>query len=153
VAKASLYGNFKGKDDLVRAYLEARHDARRAAIEAQIARREAPRDKLLAVFDASAEAMSQPNYRGCTFLRASAEMPENASGRAVCRNVRRWLRELLTRLAKDAGAAKPEVLAHQLQLLYDGTAASGQMDGDSAAAIRAKAAAALLVDAAIVKRS
>jgi len=41
---------------------------------------------------------------------------------------------------------------HQLQLLYDGTAASGQMDGDPAAAIRAKAAAALLVDAAMVKR-
>jgi len=33
---------------------------------------------------------------------------------------------------------------HQLQLLYDGTVASGQMDGDSAAA--------LLVDAAMVKR-
>ncbi len=33
VAKASLYANFKGKDDLVRAYLDARFEARRAAIE------------------------------------------------------------------------------------------------------------------------
>src|SRR6185436_17156442 len=52
VAKASLYGNFNGKDDLVRAYLEARQEARRAAIQAKLALREAPRDKLLAVFDA-----------------------------------------------------------------------------------------------------
>ena len=33
VAKASLYANFNGKDDLVRAYLDARFEARRAAIE------------------------------------------------------------------------------------------------------------------------
>ena len=33
MAKASLYANFNGKDDLVRAYLDARFEARRAAIE------------------------------------------------------------------------------------------------------------------------
>ena len=31
VAKASLYNSFGSKDGLVRAYLEARHEARRAA--------------------------------------------------------------------------------------------------------------------------
>jgi len=73
VAKASLYGNFNGKDDLVRAYLDARFEARRAAIETKLALHEAPRDKMLAVFDAMTEPLAKPNYRGCAFLRATAE--------------------------------------------------------------------------------
>src|ERR1700751_3604324 len=88
VAKASLYANFKGKDDLVRAYLDARFEARRAAIEAKLGLQEAPRDKMLAVFDAMTEPLAKRNYRGCAFLRATAEMPAEASGRKVCRDAR-----------------------------------------------------------------
>ena len=153
VAKASLYGNFKGKDDLVRAYLDARYEARRAAIEEKLALHQTPRAKLLSVFDTMAEAIAKPNYRGCAFLRASAEMPADASGRLVCRDARRWTRELLSKLAKQAGAASPAALASQLLLLYDGAAASAQLDRDPRAAAAAKAAAALLIDAACAKRA
>jgi len=152
VAKASLYANFKGKDDLVRAYLDARFEARRAAIETKLALQEAPRDKMLAVFDAMTEPLAKRNYRGCAFLRATAEMAADASGREVCRNARRWTRELLSGLAKEAGASNPDVLAKQLVLLYDGAAASAQMDRDPAAAAEARAAAVLLIDAACTKR-
>ena len=153
VAKASLYANFKGKDDLVRAYLDARFEARRAAIETRLTRHEAPRDKLLSVFDTMGEALAKPNYRGCAFLRASAEMPAEASGREVCRNARRWTRELLSGLANEAGAAKPETRARQLLLLYDGAAASAQLDPDPGIGAAAKAAAEILIDAACTKRS
>jgi len=153
VAKASLYGNFKGKDDLVRAYLDARFEARRAAIEAKLVLHEAPRDKLLSVFDAMAEAFAKPNYRGCAFLRASAEMPAEASGREVCRDARRWTRELFSRLAKEAGAAKPEALARQLLLIYDGAAASAQLDSDPDIAAAARGAAEILIDASCAKRA
>src|SRR5213593_4147812 len=152
VAKASLYANFNGKDDLVRAYLDARFEARRAAIETKLALQEAPRDKMLAVFDAMTEPLAKRNYRGCAFLRATAEMAADASGREVCRNARRWTRELLSGLAKEAGASNPDVLAKQLVLLYDGAAASAQMDRDPAAAAEARAAAVLLIDAACAKR-
>ena len=152
VAKASLYANFKGKDDLVRAYLDARFEARRASIETKLALQEAPRDKMLAVFDAMTEPLAKRNYRGCAFLRATAEMPADASGREVCRDARRWTRELLSGLAKEAGASNPDVLAKQLVLLYDGAAASAQMDRDPAAAAEARAAAVLLIDAACAKR-
>ena len=152
VAKASLYANFNGKDDLVRAYLDARFEARRAAIETKLALQEAPRDKMLAVFDAMTEPLARRNYRGCAFLRATAEMPADASGREVCQDARRWTRELLSRLAKEAGASNPDVLARQLVLLYDGAAASAQMDRDPTAAAEARAAAMLLIDAACAKR-
>ncbi len=152
VAKASLYANFKGKDDLVRAYLDARFEARRAAIETKLALHEAPRDKMLAVFDAMTEPLAKRNYRGCAFLRATAEMAADASGREVCRDARRWTRELLSGLAREAGASNPDVLAKQLVVLYDGAAASAQMDRDPAAAAEARAAAVLLIDAACAKR-
>ena len=153
VAKASLYANFNGKDDLVRAYLDARFEARRAAIEAKLAFQEAPRDKMLAVFDAMTEPLAKRNYRGCAFLRATAEMAADASGREVCRDARRWTRELLSGLAKEAGASNPDVLAKQLVLLYDGAAASAQMDREPAAAAEARAVAVLLIDAACGKRA
>ena len=152
VTKATLYNTFGSKDDLVRAYLDARFEARRAAIETKLAFHEAPRDKMLAVFDAMTEPLAKPNYRGCAFLRATAEMPADATGREVCRDARRWTRELLSGLAKEAGASNPDVLAKQLVLLYDGAAASAQMDRDPAAAAEARAAAVLLIDAACAKR-
>jgi AcrR family transcriptional regulator len=151
VAKASLYSNFSGKEDLVRAYLESRAEARRAAIEAKLVLHVAPRDKLLAVFDAMAELIAKPNYRGCAFLRATAEMAADAAGREVCRDARRWTRGLFASLAKEAGAVDPDTLAAQLLLLYDGAAASAQMDRESGAAREAKTAAALLIDAACAK--
>src|SRR5262249_38279923 len=98
------------------------------------------------------DSFAKPNYRGCPFIRASAEMPAEASGRQVCQDSRRWTRELFAGLAKEAGAADPDALARQLQLVYDGAAASAQMDGASAAAAAAaKAGAALFIDAACAK--
>ena len=151
VAKASLYGNFDGKDDLVRAYLDARRERRRAAIEAHVARHKAPRDKLLSIFDALAESIAKPSYRGCAFLRASAEMPAEASGREVVREARSWLRELLSTLAKETGAAKPKALARQLLMMYDGASASAQLEPEPGIAAVAKSAAEVLIDAACAK--
>jgi AcrR family transcriptional regulator len=153
VAKASLYGNFKGKDDLVRSYLEARQESRQARITERLATLSKPRDKLLAVFDVLAEAFAQPGYRGCAFVRASAEMRADSSARAVCVGARQWTRELFADLARQAGAARPEELAHQLVLLYDGAAVSAQMDGDERAALSARAVAVQLLDAACAKHA
>src|SRR6478736_5820401 len=52
VAKASLYSNFRSKDELVRAYLEARHEVRKGRVLERIGRHRSPRERLLAVFDA-----------------------------------------------------------------------------------------------------
>ncbi|MEJ1958517.1 MAG: hypothetical protein WDM70_02880 [Nitrosomonadales bacterium] len=146
-----MYGNFKGKDDLVRAYLAERRELRQAKILAKLAKFSKPRDKLLSVFDVLAEAFAQPNYRGCAFVRASAEMRPDSSAREVCVSARQWTRALFADLAKQAGAAKPDLLAHQLVLLYDGASVSAQMDGDPSAAAVAKSMAAQILDVACAK--
>lgn len=148
VAKASLYSNFGSKDELIRAYLQARNEARQARMTERLARYTTPRTRLLGVFDIAGELMQESGYRGCTFLRASAEVPEGSAARGVCDDSRAWVRDLFTRLAREAGVARPEPLVRQLVLLYDGATTSGQMDGDTTATKTARAIAAQLLDAA-----
>jgi AcrR family transcriptional regulator len=148
VAKASLYGVFGSKDELIRAYLQARHDARKARITARIAGHDTPRERLLSVFDAMRDFMADPKFRGCAFNRAAAEARPGEGIQAVCDDARGWVRDLFTGLARDAGAADPQALARQLVLLYDGATVAAQMEGGTASALAARAAAALMLDAA-----
>jgi AcrR family transcriptional regulator len=149
VAKASLYSTFGSKDELIRAYLAARHEARQARITARLQRCNTPRDRLLGVFDAMAELFAEPGYRGCVFMRANAEARAGSSARTVCDEARQWTRELFTGLAREAGAPDPAGLAARLHLLYDGAGVSAQMDGGATAALLAREMAAQLLDAAI----
>lgn len=153
VAKASLYDCFGSKEELVRSYLQARHDARRARITAKLAGYTQPRERLLGVFDAMDELIAEPGFRGCAFNRASAESRPGGGVKAVCDDARGWMRELFTGLARDAGAAEPDNLARQLVLLYDGASVSAQMDGGPSAALAARAAAALLLDTAVAAKA
>jgi AcrR family transcriptional regulator len=153
VAKASLYSTFGSKEELVRAYLERRQEARRARIESHLAKHRNPREQILGVFDAMAEVLAQPGFRGCAFVMASSELPGGARTRPVCDAYRDWIRELFLRLAKDAGARNAGALAQQLVLLYDGALVSAQMDGNATAAQAARAMAASLIDAALAPRA
>lgn len=148
VAKASLYSHFKSKDELVRAYIEERQAARRARIERAIAKHADPRRRLLAVFDALAEVIADPGYRGCAFTRASTEVRADSLARGACIDARAWTRTLFTTLAREAGAARPEQVARQMVMLYDGASVSAQLDGQTNAAPVAREIAEQLLDAA-----
>ena len=140
VAKASLYNTFGSKDELVRAYLETRHASVTQRIMRAVDRYDTPRERLLAVFEGQGELFAQPDYRGCAFARASAESHPGDPAERAAEGYRRWVRDLLTELAAQAGASEPEVLARQLHLLYDGSGQAARMDHDLAAAAAARAA-------------
>lgn len=148
VAKASLYSNFGSKDELVRAYLQGMHERRQARILERIARHRSPRERLLAVFDYVAETFAQPGYRGCAFVRTSAEMPGAGPGQEVIAQARAWMRELFTTLAREAGARNAPAVAQQLVLLYDGAVTAASVDGNTGAAAAARSLAANLLEAA-----
>jgi AcrR family transcriptional regulator len=150
VAKASLYDCFGSKEELIRSYLVARQESRRARMTEKLARYATPKERLLGVFDVMGELFAEPNFRGCAFVRASAEARSGSSLKSVCDDSRIWIRTLFTQLAKDAGAADPESLAQQLVLLYDGASVSAQMDCNPGAAAAARAAASMMLDAATV---
>jgi AcrR family transcriptional regulator len=149
VAKASLYNTFGSKDELVKAYLEARFDRVSGRISRKLETRTTPRDRLLGVFEAQAELIAEPTYNGCAFIGAVSGAPHGSVAREASDAFRGWMRGLLTELAADAGARDPAVLARQLHLLYDGAAVSAKMDRDPTAAGYARAAAAALLDAAL----
>jgi AcrR family transcriptional regulator len=153
VAKASLYNTYGSKDELVRAYLEARHRSVAERITQAVDRHHTPRERLLAVFEGQAELFAQPGYRGCAFARASAESHPGDLVEQATVAYRRWVRTLLTELAAQAGVPEPGALARQLHLLYDGSGQAARMDHDPVAAAAARAAAAVLLDAALAAGS
>jgi AcrR family transcriptional regulator len=154
VAKASLYSTFGSKDELVRAYLASRAEARQRRIAEKIAGHEAPRDRILAVFDALGESIVLPTFRGCAFMNATAEGPRRDTPVSqVCADSRSWISDRFTELARSAGAADPAELGRQLTMLYDGATIAAAMDQDMAAATRARAMAALVIDAATASRT
>ena len=149
VAKASLYSTFGSKDELVRAYLTRRYDQRRARITEWVGRYDSPRDRLLGVFDALGDSVAQPGYHGCAFANATAESSRGSVAEQVTQEYRGWIRALFTGLAREAGAADPVTLGAQLHLLYDGVNWAARIERDLAAAGRARAAAAALLDAQV----
>jgi AcrR family transcriptional regulator len=150
VAKATLYSAFGSKDALIGAYLGRRHEAARDRIsEALATRYNSSRERILGVFDVIGEHITAPGFRGCPFVNASAESPAGGIVEQASNLSRAWLRGLFLELAREAGAAEPQLLSRQLMLLYDGALVAGRMDRDLSAAAGARAAAALLVDASI----
>lgn len=149
VAKATLYSAFGSKEELVRAYLEARHASRRASVLGEMELHDDARGKLLAVFDVLLTTVKQPEFRGCAFANASAESEPDSAAAEVTRKVRAWLLGVMAEQATALGAADPAGLARQLTLLYDGALVQSRLDRGPAAAIAAKVAAQLLIDAAL----
>ncbi|MFG2525188.1 TetR/AcrR family transcriptional regulator [Streptomyces sp. NPDC048527] len=148
VAKASLYNTFGGKEQLIRAYLDTRHAGTADRLIRAVEERDTPREQMLAVFESQGRQFDRPDFRGCAFIRAGAEASPGGMVQEAADAFRGWMRELFTRLAAEAGAADPDSLGHQLQLLYDGAGISALMDHDSTVAATSHAAATALIAAA-----
>jgi AcrR family transcriptional regulator len=149
VAKASLYSTFGSKEELVRAYLEGRHEIRRARLLSGLERFDNPRDRLLGVFDVLAEVAAAPSFRGCAFYNASAESTPGGPVEQMSAANRAWTRGLFNELARDTGAKDPAALADQLMILYDGSTVGARMDHQPTTALIARSVAAGLLDAAV----
>jgi AcrR family transcriptional regulator len=149
VAKGSLYYIFGGKDELVAAYLRGRHQVWRQRVEAAQADTDDPDQKILAIFDALADYVSRPEFRGCPFNNAAAEAPAGQAQRLAINEYRDWLRQSFRQLAVDTGAADSEALTDALIVLYDGAlATTNTAEPARAAAMTAKRIARLTLAAA-----
>ncbi len=148
VAKASLYDCFGSKEELIRAYLQVRHEARSSRLIAAIEKFKSPRERLLAVFDSLGDLFAEPNFRGCAFAKAIVEAKPGSRVQSVCEESRRWILDLFSLLAEEAGASEPQALARQLVLIYDGASITAHADRGAGAAQMAKVMAAAMLDIA-----
>src|SRR5215472_6338527 len=118
-ARASLYSTYGSKDQLVRAYLEARSENwQKTVAEVLPVRWDNPRDRILGIFALMTEWFATPGYNGCPFINASAEAVASDAVTEVRDHHRAWVRGLFAGLARETRAADPDALAAQLVLLY-----------------------------------
>ncbi len=124
VTKRTLYYHFTSKDDLIAAYLEMRDNPNLALFQRWFAETEGDvADKVRGVFTNLAVSARHPRWKGCGFLRTSAELanmpghPAMKIGAAHKRKVEDWLCGVF----EGAGlTAQARALARQVLLLLDG---------------------------------
>ncbi|RNL85565.1 TetR/AcrR family transcriptional regulator [Halostreptopolyspora alba] len=121
VTKKTLYDCFGSKDELIATYLRRRDGRWRAWLVDFVGRNsDTPQDKPLTTFDAIAQWQHQTNARGCAFVNALAELPDDTGpAHTAILDQKRWMTEYLTSLVEAAGHPDPETLGTQLFLLQE----------------------------------
>ncbi|HYS63282.1 MAG TPA: TetR/AcrR family transcriptional regulator [Paraburkholderia sp.] len=155
-ARKSFYTHFESKDALVAAALERRDERWMNWFIAGTQRQgKSARKRLLGMFDVLREWFASADFHGCAFLNAAGEI---ASADDPIRIVAREHKERLLAFVRtqcDAYAAESQHmdarraarLSHQWLILLDGAIAVALVSGEAAAALDARAAAAVLLDA------
>jgi AcrR family transcriptional regulator len=148
VAKATLYQQFRSKDDLVAACLQRRAEHWRASVAEPVLTLPGSAGRRVgAVFGRLGKAFAEPGFRGCPFINAAAEYPgREGPVAAVIAAHRAQVRGLFAELLAGLPGPRRAALTDQLVLLYDGTMVSAQLDQATQAARRAQAAAKRLLE-------
>lgn len=143
-----LYAQFPSKDALLVEVLHHRTGIWDAGIARAATHASSPREKLLAVYDFLDEWFRQDDFRGCGFINAFGELgavsPDVAD---VAREQKTAFQRYVASLVEELGA--PPALADQLALLAEGAQTTAAISGRPDAASHARAAAEVLIDAAL----
>jgi AcrR family transcriptional regulator len=152
VTKRTLYYHFRSKDDLVAAYLAARDQPNLALFKQWFDETKGGlAAKVEGIFRNLARSARHPKWKGCGFLRTSAELanlpghPAIRIGAAHKRKFEDWLRVSF----EAAGIREPKQLARQIVLLLDGSFAVVLLHRDASYMETAGEAASSLIDAAL----
>ena len=149
VSLKGLYGVFPSKAAIVLEVLDRRHALWNTGVTDRVARAENPRAKLLAIYDYLSDWFSDDTFRGCGFINAFAELgsisPEVAER---ARQHKAGFQSFVARLVADAGA-DPD-LAPQLSILAEGAQTTAAIAGTPEAAVHARRAAEILIDAGMI---
>ena len=146
VAKATFYGHFTSKDELVLAFLERCHQ--NLTVEQIIAecrkRSEDPTVQLLAIFDVLDGWFRRDDFQACAFVSTMLEMgPTHPLGEASISYLAQ-VRAFMRTLAEEAGLDQPDVFARSCHILTKGSIISA-VEGDREAATLAKRMAVSLI--------
>lgn len=151
ITKRSLYYHFKSKDELIEAYLGYRDQPNLDAYKRWFDEKPgSTAEKVAAIFENLAKMASHPKWRGCGFLRTSAELanlpghPAILRGAAHKKKIEQWLADCL---GAD-GIETPEAIARQIILLIDGSFSVVMLHREPDYMLSAAEAARVLVDMA-----
>jgi AcrR family transcriptional regulator len=127
VTRATFYRHFPSKDDLILAYLREVHQMDRSRFEKAINdSAPSPVEPLLAIANSIADGIQSPGFRGCAFLNAAAEYPDD--DHPVHREIidhRQWFLDTLTTLMAQVHEETADPAARHFVMLRDGAMAAG----------------------------
>jgi AcrR family transcriptional regulator len=151
VSKRTLYQHFPSKDAVVEEYLRTiqQHvgDPLRPAPDDL---QRTPRARILALFETPSP---DGQMRGCPFHNAAVEAAETMPEiHEIVQEHKRSYIDGVARLAKEAGAGNPKLLANQLAVLYEGAAALSTSLDDPTPWTHARKAAQTLIDLAVASQ-
>jgi AcrR family transcriptional regulator len=151
VTKRTLYYHFTSKDELIAAYLEARDQPNLLLFQRWFAEADGGvAAKVRAIFLNLATSARHPKWKGCGFLRTSAELanlpghPAIKIGAAHKKRFEDWLRQVF----EAEAIAEAALLSRQIVLLLDGSFAVVLLHRDADYMEDAGEAAFTLVEAA-----
>ena len=148
VTKKTLYYHFRSKDDLVAAYLEARHQPTMERYQAWAGGGGTMAERVERMFLALAEAARTSDWTGCGFIRAAVELADSPGHPAldVARRHKASFEDWLCGDLDAAGHDQPRELARMIMVLLDGAVARLLVERDPEhAAVAGRAARRLLV--------
>lgn len=133
VAKMSLYNNFASKDELIQAYIEARHIEWLELYRARAGHVTSVKDGVRAVFNAyidHASAAYVHGFRGCGLLNAAAELPTESPGRDAVRRHKEQVEAILAgHLAAVTSTPDANTAAEHLSFLLEGAMSRAGLEG------------------------
>jgi len=149
VSLKRVYSQFASKDDIIKAVLGRKHDEWERMIgDAVGSAGDDPRARLLAVYGFLETWFGADDFRGCAFINAFGELggtsPEIAQ---IVRAHKTSFQQYMAGLVAEIGA--PEALAAQLSILAEGAQSTAAIAADPEVAGQARAAATVLIDAAV----
>lgn len=152
VTKRTLYYHFRSKDDLVAAYLHGRDQPNLALFKRWFDDTEGGlADKVRGIFINLAASARHPRWKGCGFLRTTAELahmpghPAVKVGAAHKKRFEAWMSGII----EDEGVRGCLPLARQIMLLLDGAFAVTLLHRDPSYMETAGDAAFILVKTAL----
>lgn len=125
VSKVTFYRQYASKDDLIRAYLDYRHAKWMDWFQGSLAQATAAGSSAVGALVTTLKSwFSQPDFRGCAFLNAAAEL--GSSDPEILATVRRHKQEMSSVLddlfSRDAASS-----GRALSLVIDGAIVHAQM--------------------------
>lgn len=125
IAKATLYNNFKSKDDICIAYLNYKHSHFITDFTTFTNAAQSGDAQLIAIFDFLLEFYASENFNGCWCINTVSEIPKDkteiiAEIQGQKKELRKIILDLVQKNKPSLSTEQVQSLGSQLYLLYEG---------------------------------
>lgn len=149
ITKMTFYQYFRSKNELALECLRMRLRRREEKLDKMLTELAPGANPLLAMFHWLEQSVNPAHFQGCSFVKAvnelSVVLPEVGE---IALEAKKKIRDRFTALARSSGRERPNELAQELALLFEGAQSLAYIECSTRPAKVAKRVATLLLQAA-----